>query len=59
MNNPHMLPIDEFAKSIGLNEEQTRSVKLYIIALLVDNLKQMKDEYNQEIDQAMKQFSNS
>ncbi len=59
MNNPNMLPIDEFAKSIGLNEEQTRSVKLYIIALLVDNLKQMKDEYNQEIDQAMKQFSNS
>lgn len=42
--------IDEFAKEIGLTDLQSLAVKKYILDLVVDNLKSMKDEYNQEID---------
>jgi len=42
--------IDEFTKEIGLTRDQSSAVKEYILELVVDNLKSMKDEYNQEID---------
>ena len=42
--------IDDFTKEIGLTEDQSIAVKKYILELVVDNLKSMKDEYNQEID---------
>ena len=45
--------IDEFTKEIGLNPEQSDAVKKYLLNLVVDNLKSMKDEYNQEIDTAI------
>lgn len=57
MNQQNPLPFEQFAASIALNEQQTEAVKQYIIGLLVDNLVQMKNEYNQEIDQAMKNLS--
>ena len=57
MNQQNPLPLEQFATSIGLTKEQTEAIKDYIIALLVDNLVQMKSEYNQEIDQAMKNLS--
>ena len=42
--------IDEFTKENGLTPQQSSAVKEYILELVVDNLKSMKDEYNQEID---------
>ena len=57
MNKQRTIPIDQFAKSINLNETQTKAVRDYIISLLLDNLQQMKDEYNQEIDAAIKNLS--
>jgi len=42
--------IDEFTKEIGLTPKQSSAVKEYILELVVDNLKSMKEEYNQEID---------
>lgn len=51
--NQKPMPVDEFSQSIGLTPEQTKAVKGYIINLLIDNLMQMKEEYNQEIDAAI------
>lgn len=41
---------DEFAKKIGLNNDQYSAVKKYILDLMIENLKEMKDEYNNEIE---------
>ncbi|MCL4384029.1 hypothetical protein M1116_01090 [Patescibacteria group bacterium] len=57
MSQPRTIPIDQFAESIHLNAEQTKAVKEYIVNLLLDNLRQMKEEYNQEIDTAIKNLS--
>lgn len=53
------VPVDEFCQSIGLSAEQTKSVKEYIINLVIDNLVQMKDEYNEEIDGAISNLENT
>lgn len=50
--------INEFAVKIGLNSEQTDAVKKYIIDLLLDNLQSMREEYNGEIDRAIKSLTN-
>lgn len=57
--NQKPVTVDEFSQSIGLNPEQTKAVKSYIINLLIDNLMQMKDEYNQEIDSAISNLENN
>lgn len=49
--------IDEFAKEIGLTSDQSIAVKEFILDLVVDNLKSMKDEYNQEIDTVIDSLS--
>ncbi|MFA5827944.1 MAG: hypothetical protein WC841_01080 [Candidatus Shapirobacteria bacterium] len=49
--------IDEFAKEIGLTNAQSAAVKEFILDLVVDNLKSMKDEYNQEIDTVIDSLS--
>ena len=48
-----MESIDDFAKKVNLNPEQTESVKKYIVELLLDHLKSMKVEYDAEIDRAI------
>lgn len=48
-----MESIDDFAKRTNLTKEQTAFVKKYIVELLLDNLKSMKDEYDAEIDRAI------
>lgn len=52
------IPVDEFCQSIGLSADQTKAVKEYIINLVIDNLVQMKDEYNEEIDGAISNLEN-
>ncbi|MDP4009745.1 MAG: hypothetical protein Q8P53_02040 [Candidatus Shapirobacteria bacterium] len=49
-----MQNLDEFFIKIKLNPEQSTAVREFIIDLLVDNLKLMKEEYNGEIDRAIK-----
>jgi hypothetical protein len=44
---------DDFATKAGLSETQKLAVMNYIMEMLVDNLRSMKDEYNGEIDQAI------
>ncbi len=45
--------IDDFTNKIGLNKEQSRAVKGYIKELLVDTLRSMKGEFNEEVDRAL------
>jgi hypothetical protein len=45
--------IDDFTQKIGLNTEQSAEVKVYIKTLLVDTLKSMKDEFNDEVNRAI------
>lgn len=52
-----MESIDDFAKKINLNPEQTDSVKKYIVELLLDHLKSMKIEYDAEIDRAIESLT--
>lgn len=52
-----MESIDDFAKKINLTSEQTDSVKKYIVELLLDNLKSMKEEYDAEIDRAIESLT--
>jgi len=44
---------DDFASKAGLSQEQKLSVMRYIMELLVDNLRSMRDEYDTEIDQVI------
>ena len=57
--NKKIVPVDEFSQSIGLTPEQSKAVKGYIMSLVVDNFKQMKEEYNQEIDMAINNLENT
>jgi hypothetical protein len=45
--------IDDFTQKIGLNAKQSAEVKVYIKTLLVDTLKSMKDEFNDEVNRAI------
>lgn len=53
-----MESIDDFAKKIDLNKDQTEAIKKYIVELLLDNLRSMKEEYDAEIDRAIESLSN-
>lgn len=57
--NQKIMPVDEFSSSIGLTPEQSKAVKEYIMTLVIDNFKQMKEEYNQEIDSAINNLENT
>lgn len=57
MTTTNIPTIDQFAVSIGLNEEQTKAVKEYFINLLVTNFELMKQEYNDEIDRAIENLA--
>ena len=57
MNKTRPQTIDEMAAEIGLSDVQTKAVKEYVLSLIVDNFKQMKEEYNQELDTAIKNLT--
>ncbi len=48
---------EDFAKRINLSEEQKKETEKYIKLILLDNLNSMKEEYNQEIDNAIESIS--
>jgi len=44
---------DDFSLKAGLSEKQKLAVMEYIMELLADNLKSMREEYDAEIDRAI------
>lgn len=44
---------DDFSKKIGLTEDQKQAIMTYILEILADNLRSMKEEYNLEIDKTI------